>query len=210
MSFLNHDAIVDLIEKEVIQGHDWKCVNTASLDIRLAPDILVEEPVPRWERLKTWCKVFYWKYFTNQTTIRPMLANEVVYRDRQPFSVRKVTIDPNHGFTFKPGTFILGASMEKLNIPDNIGALLRTKSSMGRMGFEHMDAGWIDPGFNGCLTLEYQNDLKHHALRIYPGDRVGQLIFFSGHKVSPEHSYRRTGNYNGKAGVQMATFKEKE
>ena len=79
---------------------------------------------------------------------------------------------------------------------------------MGRMAFEHMDSGFVDPGFHGSLTLEFCNASQYHQIRIRPGDRVGQLVFCRGRAVSAEHSYRAKGNYNGAAGVRQAGYKE--
>lgn len=49
---------------------------------------------------------------------------------------------------------------------------------------------------------------QYHPIRIRPGDRVGQLVFFRGRAVSAEQSYRAKGNYNGAAGVRQAGYKE--
>jgi deoxycytidine triphosphate deaminase len=72
-----------------------------------------------------------------------------------------------------------------------------------------MDAGWIDPGFHGSLTLEFKNMTNYHCIRLRPGDRIGQLIFFKGQAVSAEQSYRTTGNYNGHEGIAQVRYKEK-
>ena len=89
-----------------------------------------------------------------------------------------------------------------------MAALYRIKSSMGRVGLEHCDAGWVDPGFNGALTLEFFNVTQHHTILLRPGDKIGQLIFLRGNEVSAEQSYRTKGNYNGNKGVAQVGFKE--
>jgi deoxycytidine triphosphate deaminase len=205
MSYLNYQEIQELIDQGVIKKTNKRFVNTASLDIRIQDTIIVEEPVSWLKVLWSKLKLLWWVLFDKHEHTKPVEANEIVYRARGRFRHRTIKIGPD-GFTFKPGTFILGASIERFDIPDDIAALLRTKSSMGRSGFEHMDAGWVDPGFRGHLTLEYQNNLKHHSIRIYPGDRVGQLIFLRGKPVDPKHSYRANGNYNDQTGVAMAGF----
>lgn len=96
-----------------------------------------------------------------------------------------------------PNEFILAESMELFNIPNNISCQFALKSSMARMGLEHSMAGWIDPGFNdSVLTLELKNALRLGCINIWPGMRIGQLIFFS-MQGSPVHNYRETGRYNG-------------
>jgi dCTP deaminase len=62
--------------------------------------------------------------------------------------------------------------------------------------FNHLLAGWCDPGWHGSkLTLELKNERLHHALPLYPGLKIGQMVF---HAMSnaPMHSYAETGHYN--------------
>lgn len=95
-----------------------------------------------------------------------------------------------------PNDFILAETMETFNMPDNIGAQFALKSSLARAGFEHLLAGWIDPGFSGSvLTLELKNALRLDFLPLWPGMRIGQIIF---HEMSavPLKSYKLTGRYN--------------
>lgn len=181
-SYLNHDEILRLCESGAVHGWKPKCVNTASLDLRLGRTILVEAR-------------------------RPYGAQPLDYRARNKMHTQTIVMD-HEGFVLLPGQFILAHTIERLYLPDNIAALWRTKSSMGRIGLEHMDAGWIDPGFNGALTLEFCNASQYHPIRIRPGDRVGQLVLMRGRRVSQEHSYRTTGNYNGASGVKQVGFKE--
>ena len=181
-AYLNHDEIIELTSIGGVVGWDIDCVNTASLDVRLGDTVLVEEWAP-------------------STSI-------LDFRKRESPKMRMVKIDSGHGFVLRPGEFILAATIEWFNMPDDIAALFRAKSSMGRTGLEHMDAGWVDPGFTGCLTLELTNCLKHHSIRLRQGDRIGQLVFMRGNKVKPEHSYLSTGNYNHHASVMTISFKD--
>ena len=116
------------------------------------------------------------------------------------------SININKGFVMYPGQFILAHTIEKCNLPDDIAALFRIKSSMGRIGLEHMDAGWVDPGFNGSLTLEFKLMMERHRVVLKTGDRIGQLIFFRGKKVSEDKSYRAVGNYNGSNSVVQVGY----
>lgn len=155
-----------------------EAIGASSIDIHLGPRILVERaPSPGESRI-------------------------LDYRARTPVKMDVVDLDED-GFVLQPGQFILAHSVEILAMPNDLSALLRTKSSMGRIGFEHMDAGWIDPGFAGALTLEYTNQLQYHAIRIRPGDPVGQLVFFSHDEVPEYASYRTRGRYNGSLTVEQ-------
>ena len=61
---------------------------------------------------------------------------------------------PDCGFSFKPGAFILGSTLEYLEIPSHLAAQFAGKSSLGRIGLQtHCTAGFIDPGFRGTITV---------------------------------------------------------
>lgn len=96
----------------------------------------------------------------------------------------------------RPNEFVLGQTLEEFNIPDNLCATFALKSSLARAGFEHLLAGFIDPGFNNSvLTLELKNARTTKSLPLWPGMRIGQIIF---HEMSatPLKSYRESGRYN--------------
>lgn len=179
MSYLNYTEILALCTEGQMAGWDVDCVNTASLDVRLGSTILVEQ--------------------APQSGARPL-----DYRRRD--KMQMVEVDISAGYVLRPNQFILAHTLEKCNFSDSLAALFRIKSSMGRMAFEHLDAGWVDPGFHGALTLEFKNLSQHHEILIRPGDRIGQLVFFRGSEVRPEQSYRTRGNYSGADGVRQAGF----
>lgn len=183
MSYLNHDEITDLIHAggEVTNALDEN-IGAASLDVRLGTTILVE---------------------SRPEGYGPLVVD---YRRRQKLEMREMTLDSS-GFMLSPGDFILAHTMEVCNFADDTAALFRIKSSMGRIGLEHMDAGWVDPGFRGVLTLEFANMTRYHSILIRPGDPIGQLVFFKGTKVDPEHSYRTRGNYNDATSATQTGFK---
>lgn len=92
------------------------------------------------------------------------------------------------GIIVHPGEFILGATEEFIEIPDNLVSRLEGRSSLGRLGLVvHSTAGYIDPGFKGTVTLEISNDSRM-PIRLYPGLRVGQLVF-SKMTTSAEYPY---------------------
>lgn len=96
-----------------------------------------------------------------------------------------------------PGHFVLATTMESFDLPDNLTAFVEGRSSLGRMGLFIQNAGWVDPGFQGEITLELFN-ANRCAIELKAGRRVGQLVFAE--MDSPaEHPYR--GKYQGQKGA---------
>lgn len=96
----------------------------------------------------------------------------------QPELTRLIEVDPAEGFILHPGEFVLGSTYEKVSLPDDIAARLEGKSSLGRLGLlTHSTAGFIDPGFEGHVTLELSN-VATLPIRLWPGMKIGQLCFF--------------------------------
>jgi dCTP deaminase len=86
--------------------------------------------------------------------------------------------------------------VEIFNMPEHVAGQFALKSSRAREGLGHMLAGWIDPGFNNSrLTLELKNERQLQRIPLWPGMRIGQIVF---HKMSQLAlvSYREVGNYN--------------
>ncbi len=80
-------------------------------------------------------------------------------------------------FVLHPGEFVLGATIERLVLPDDIVARLEGKSSLGRLGLLiHSTAGYVDPGWDGTLTLELSN-VANLPIVLTPGMPIGQLSF---------------------------------
>lgn len=86
-------------------------------------------------------------------------------------------VDNGSYLRVEPGQFILGSTIEKFDIPNNMIAMLNGKSSLGRLGLlVHATAGFIDPGFSGDITLELSN-INDKAIRLHPGMAIGQVSF---------------------------------
>lgn len=84
----------------------------------------------------------------------------------------------DEGFILHPGEFVLGATLERVRLGEDIVARLEGKSSLGRLGLLiHSTAGFVDPGFDGYLTLELSN-VANLPIAIYPGMRIGQISFY--------------------------------
>lgn len=75
-----------------------------------------------------------------------------------------------------PGQFVLATTMEYFELPNNLTAFVEGRSSLGRMGLFIQNAGWVDPGFKGEITLELFN-ANRCAIELQSGRRVGQLVF---------------------------------
>ncbi len=80
-------------------------------------------------------------------------------------------------FVLQPNQFILGITLEEIGLPEDIGARIEGRSSWGRLGLiVHSTAGYIDPGFEGRLTLEISN-IGMLPILLYPKTRICQIAF---------------------------------
>ncbi|MCH4286549.1 MULTISPECIES: dCTP deaminase [Bacillota] len=96
-----------------------------------------------------------------------------------------------------PNQFVLATTMEYFHLPDDLTAFVEGRSSLGRMGLFIQNAGWVDPGFHGEITLELYN-ANRCAIELKAGRRIGQLVFAK--MDSPAiHPYQ--GKYQGQKGA---------
>jgi dCTP deaminase len=101
------------------------------------------------------------------------------------------------GFVLHPGQFVLGSTVERVRIGNSHAARLEGKSSLGRLGLViHSTAGFIDPGFDGHVTLELSNDAPI-PIRLHVGMRIGQLCYF---QLSSPALVPYRGKYQGQQG----------
>ena len=85
--------------------------------------------------------------------------------------------DDEQPFILHPGEFVLGSTLERITLPDDLVARLEGKSSLGRLGLLiHSTAGFIDPGWDGHVTLELSN-VANLPITIYHAMKIGQLSF---------------------------------
>lgn len=100
--------------------------------------------------------------------------------DRPPEHLTElIVIDPDKSFVIHPGEFVLGATLERVQLPDDVVARIEGKSSLGRLGLiVHATAGFVDPGFEGTLTLEITN-LTRIPIILWPGKPIAQLSFMA-------------------------------
>ncbi len=80
-------------------------------------------------------------------------------------------------FMLHPGEFVLGSTLERIGVPDDLVGRVEGKSSLGRLGLIiHSTAGFIDAGFDGHITLELTN-IATLPITLYPGMKIGQVSF---------------------------------
>jgi len=83
----------------------------------------------------------------------------------------------DEAFILHPGEFVLGSTLERVTLPDDRVARLEGKSALGRLGLLiHSTAGFIDPGWDGHVTLELSN-VANLPITIYPEMKIGQISF---------------------------------
>ena len=98
-------------------------------------------------------------------------------REEQPELTELVEIVGDEPFILHPGEFVLGATFERVALPDDLVARLEGKSSLGRLGLLiHSTAGYVDPGWEGTLTLELSN-VANLPIKLYDGMKIGQISF---------------------------------
>lgn len=113
----------------------------------------------------------YFRVFLNHTM--PVID---VKRDLEELT-RLVDIDDERAFILHPGEFVLGSTLERIGVPDDMVARIEGKSSLGRLGLLiHSTAGFIDAGFDGHITLELSN-VANLPITLYPGMKIGQISF---------------------------------
>ena len=99
-------------------------------------------------------------------------AAGIITLDRE---IRYKTIQTDK-YLLLPGQFVLATTMEYISLPNDLTAFVEGRSSLGRMGLFVQNAGWVDPGFQGEITLELYN-ANRCAIELTAGRRVGQLVF---------------------------------
>jgi dCTP deaminase len=95
----------------------------------------------------------------------------------QPDMTELVEIAGDDPFILHPGEFVLGSTLERVQLPNDLVARLEGKSSLGRLGLLiHSTAGYVDPGWEGNLTLELSN-VANLPITLYDGMKIGQISF---------------------------------
>jgi dCTP deaminase len=176
---LSYWQLKDLVDNGVVTNVKPEQINSASIDLTLGDTIFKET--------------------------RPAAVGDegVSLRMRERLYGEDLKI--RDGYHLWPEEFILACTEQRFYLPNNISAEYKLKSSMARIGLEHLNAGWCDAGWTGSvLTLELKNVTRFHTIVLQPGDPIGQIVFFQ-HEPVPDHkSYAKRGRYNGDTTVTGA------
>jgi dCTP deaminase len=142
---------------------------------------------------------------------RPSQVSCLDPRDPQTLiaASQRIQIPAGEAFVLHPGEFGLASTIEAVTIPHDLVATVDGRSSIGRLAVViHATAGFIDPGFEGQITLELSN-IGPIPVKLYPGMRVAQLVF---HELKspaemPYGSAGRGSNYQGQRGPQPSRIR---
>jgi dCTP deaminase len=179
-----------LLDDGVLAHAKKEHVNASSIDIQLGKKLLIERTEPQ--------------NYESGTLKR------VVLKQRDKLHMIEWDLVHDGPYIMYPGEFILAHSEEVFNLPNNISAEYKLKSSMARIGLEHLNAGWCDAGWNGSvLTLELKNLTRHHEIVLHAGDLIGQVVFYLHDEVPMHASYATRGRYNNDKSVSGAKTKER-
>jgi dCTP deaminase len=144
----------------------------------------------------------YFRVFRNDTT--PFIDP----KEPQEDLTELVEVVDGRTFILHPGEFVLGSTLERVALPDDLVARLEGKSSLGRLGLLiHSTAGFVDAGWDGHLTLELSN-VANLPIAIYPGMKIGQISFLrmTTAAESPYGSDSTGSKYQGQRGPTPSRY----
>lgn len=177
MSLLSYVELCELVEAGVIGPVEHDQINASSIDIRLGNDMIIERSNERY------------------SVVDP--------KARTNFPQETIRIGDGHYYDLAPGEFVLAHSQEVFNLPNNISAEFRLKSSGARSGLNNLFACHCDSGWSGStLTLELHNVLRYTYIRLTPGMFIGQMLFHKHTEVPEDRSYAARGRYMNDKTVQ--------
>ena len=131
-------------------------------------------------------------------------------RSQQPDLTELLSVADDEAFILHPGEFVLGQTIEWVELPDDIVARLEGKSSLGRLGLLiHSTAGYVDPGWKGTLTLELSN-VAGLPIALYSGMKIGQISFLN-MSSAVDRPYGSAGlgsKYQGQSEPTVSAFHE--
>jgi len=119
-----------------------------------------------------------------------------------------VEVAEDGAFILHPGEFVLGSTLERVALADDLVARLEGKSSLGRLGLLiHSTAGFVDASWDGHLTLELSN-VANLPIAIYPGMKIGQISFLrmTSAAESPYGSKETGSKYQGQQGPTPSRY----
>lgn len=167
----------------VIDPYDPALVQPSSIDVRISN---------------------LFRVFRNHT------AGIIDVKQDMTFLTELVEMDGDAPFLLHPGEFVLGSTLERVGVPDDLVGRVEGKSSLGRLGLLiHSTAGFIDAGFDGHITLELAN-VASLPITLYPGMKIGQVSFMQ-MTTAAEHPYGKGAQgskYHGQRGPTPSRYFE--
>jgi len=120
----------------------------------------------------------------------------------------QVLVEGDRAFVLHPGEFALGTSEERVQIPADLVGVVDGRSSIGRLAVVvHATAGFIDPGFEGQITLELSN-IGSIPVKLYPGMRIAQIVLHQMSSAAGEpYGSSRGSQYNNQTGPQPSRIR---
>lgn len=179
MTLLNDQQITERVESGWlgIAPFDYDAVQPASVDVTLG------------------------------TMFKQFAGDPVIAIDPEDPEIMETTYcKEGESFDLVPGGFLLGHTVEQVTLPADIAARFEGKSTLGRLGLmTHITAGFIDPGFQGQITVEIHN-VSGRYITLRPGMFIGQLCFFRmTYPAQRPYGHRRLGSkYHGQMGATGA------
>jgi dCTP deaminase len=172
---LTHNELKAMVDAGFIENVPGDNINGASIDLTLADEFWVES----------------WGEGSHTVDLGAKEAPGM-------------TFQKGGSLVLAPGEFCLAATEQIFHLPDDIAGHYMLKSSLARAGLNHLFAGFADPTWHGsALTLEFKNELRHHSIKLTPGMKCGQIVFFKGSSPVPvDRAYALRGQYNHSAGAQ--------
>ncbi len=167
----------------VIEPYHPECVQPSSIDVHLSNKFLVFNRV--------------------QHAV-------INVREKQTGLMREVEVTEQEPFILHPGEFVLGSTVERVKMPRHIAGRIEGKSSLGRLGLLiHSTAGYIDPGWDGKLTLELSN-VSPLPITLFPSMKIGQISFMqmTTEVENPYGSEKLKSKYQGQDKPEESKFYE--
>jgi dCTP deaminase len=187
MSLLSFKKLRSIVFNKTITSNDQN-INPASVEVTLGNRFYVEDNEP-------------WVIKAN--TLATELFTDL--GKKQNIKLKLIVLEDDDALVFRPGMFVLAETKEVFNLPDNLVAEYVLKSSQARNGWQHLLAGYCDPGWhNSILTMEFVNESQNGYLLLRPGMKCGQMKFYEVEEVPEDKSYRVVGQYNNQTEVQQA------
>ena len=175
------------IKEKISQGsikispYNEECVQPSSIDVHLGSNFLIFNKV----------------------------KNPVIdVRQRHEKLMEKIEINEGESFILHPNEFVLGSTLERVEMPDDTAGRIEGKSSLGRLGLLiHSTAGYVDPGFKGNLTLELSN-VSPLPIKLFPNMKIGQLSFvqMTTPVENPYGSEKLKSKYQGHSEPEQSKF----